>query len=148
MRVTTSRYETNLWSTHINNVRLAEPIRRLVCWRAGFSKSRGLSAIKRSFLSHYPPPPPPFFRLSYHFSRGQNRKSRSSVLLFSENKRKRVLRSLCNPIQSCFLPPGKGGERYGGHGLFITLEPLKKRPPKLHEIMYSTIPPVWVAIRE
>ena len=107
MRVTTSRYETNLWSTHINNVLLAEPIRRLVCWRAGFSKSRGLSAIKRSFLSHYPPPP--FFWLSYHFSRGQNRKSRSLVLLFSENKRKRVLRRLCNPIQSCFLPPGKGG---------------------------------------
>ena len=26
MRVTTSRYETNLWSTHVNNVRLAEPI--------------------------------------------------------------------------------------------------------------------------
>ena len=61
MRVTTSRYETNLWSTHINNVRLAEPIRRLVCWRAGFSKSRGLSASKRSFLSHYPLPPPLFF---------------------------------------------------------------------------------------
>ena len=145
MRVTTSRYETNLWSTHINNVRLAEPIRRLVCWRAGFSKSRGLSAIKRSFLSHYPPPPLFFLALVPFLSRT---KPKTSVLLFSENKRKRVLRRLCNPIQSCFLPPGKGGERYGGHGLFITLEPLKKRPPKLHEIMYSTIPPVWVAIRE
>ena len=57
-----------------------------------------------------PPPPPFFFWLSVHFSRGQNRKSRSSVFLFSENKRKRVLRRLCSPIQFCFLPPGKGGK--------------------------------------
>ena len=29
----TSQYETNLWSTHVNIVRLAEPIRRCVRWR-------------------------------------------------------------------------------------------------------------------
>ena len=49
MRVTTSRYETNFWSTHVNNVRLAEPVRRPVRWQAGFSKSWGLSA-RVSFL--------------------------------------------------------------------------------------------------
>ena len=37
-----------------------------------------------------PPPPPSFiFWYSFHFSRGQNRKSRSSVFLYSETKRKR-----------------------------------------------------------
>ena len=42
-----------------------------------------------------PPPPPSFiFLLSFHFSRGQNRESRSSVFLCSETKRKRLLRRL------------------------------------------------------
>ena len=59
MRVTTSRYETNFWSTQVNNVRLAEPIRRPVRWRAGFSKSRGLSAR----VSFFPLPPLSFFVL-------------------------------------------------------------------------------------
>ena len=35
------------------------------------------------------------FWLSFHFSRGQNRKSPSSVFLCSETKRKRLLRRLC-----------------------------------------------------
>ena len=42
-----------------------------------------------------PPPPPAFiFSLSFHFSRGQNRESRSSVFLYSETKRKRLQRKL------------------------------------------------------
>ena len=45
----------------------------------------------------FPSPTPSFiFWLSFHFSRGQNRKSRSSVFLCFENYRKRMLRSL-NP---------------------------------------------------
>ena len=35
-----------------------------------------------------------FFGFSFHFSRGQNQKSRSSVFLCSETKRKRLLRRL------------------------------------------------------
>ena len=51
----TSQYETS-WSTHVNIVRLAQPIEGFVCKR---------------FL---PSPPPSFiFWLSFHFSRGQNR---------------------------------------------------------------------------
>ena len=47
----TSQYETNLWPTHVINVRLAEPIRRPVRWRAWFSKSPGLSVSVSSFPS-------------------------------------------------------------------------------------------------
>ena len=44
------------------------------------------------FPSPPPPPPPTFiFWLLFHFSRGQNRESRSSVFLCSETKRKRLL---------------------------------------------------------
>ena len=51
------------------------------------------SVCKRFLLS--PPPPPTFiFWLLFHFSRGQNRGSRSSVFLCSETKRKRLLRRL------------------------------------------------------
>ena len=53
------KYETNLWSTHVNIVRLAKPNRRPVCYRTGFSKSWGLSAS----VSFLPLPLPPF-----HFS--------------------------------------------------------------------------------
>ena len=49
-----------------------------------------------SFLPFPPPPPLSFFCLSFHFSRSQNPKSRSSVFLCLENYRKRLLRSL-NP---------------------------------------------------
>ena len=42
-----------------------------------------------------PPPPPTFiFWLLFHSSRGQNRESRSSVFLWSETKRKRLLHRL------------------------------------------------------
>ena len=46
-------------------------------------------------------------RLSFHFSRGQNRKSRSSVFLCSETTRKRLLRRLAGQHRSAinhFLP--------------------------------------------
>ena len=88
----TSQYETNLWSTHVNVVRLAEPIRRCVRWRTQVFKIEGF--VCKHFL---PSPPPSFtFWLSFHFSRGQNRKSPSSVFLCSETKRKRLLRRLHN----------------------------------------------------
>ena len=50
---------------------------------------------KVSFLP-LPPPPSFIFWLSCHFSRGQNRKSPSSVFLCSEIKRKRLLRRLAS----------------------------------------------------
>ena len=89
----TSQYETNFWSTHVNIVRLAEPMRGCVAGERRFSKSRGLSAGV-SFLPSPPPLPSFTFWLSFHFSRGQNRKSPSSLFLRSETKRKRLLRRL------------------------------------------------------
>ena len=97
-----SEYETNLWSTHINIVRLAEPITRCVRWRTQIFKIEGL--VCKRFL---PSPLPSFiFWLSFHFPRGQNRKSRSSVFFCSETKRKRLLRRLRNtPHKRCQSPP-------------------------------------------
>ena len=90
--ILSSQCETNLWSTHINNVRLAEPIRRCVSWRTQVFKIEGF-VCKRFFLS--PPPSPTFiFWVLFHFSLGQNRESRSSVFLWSETKRKRLLSRL------------------------------------------------------
>ena len=71
----TSQYETNLWSTHVNIVRLAEPIRRCVRWR-----TRG---VRLQAFPSFPSPSPLF-----HFF------DRSSVFLCSETKRKRLLRRL------------------------------------------------------
>ena len=63
----TSQYETNLWSTNDNIVRLAEPISRCVPWRTQVFKIKGF--VCKRFL---PSPPPSFnFWLSFHFSRGQ-----------------------------------------------------------------------------
>ena len=87
-----SQYETNLWSTHVNIVRLAEPIRRYVRWRTQVFKIEGY--VSKRFLPSPPPPPSFTFWLSFHFSRGQNRKSPSSVFFCSETKRKRLLRRL------------------------------------------------------
>ena len=57
--------------------------------RAGRDRGR-----KVSFLPSPPPPPSFIFWLSFHFSRGQNRKSPSSLFFCSETKRKRLLRRL------------------------------------------------------
>ena len=60
------------------------------------------------------PLPSFIFWLSFHFSRGQNRKSPSSVLFCAETKRKRLLRRLAVkwPIGSAntFLSHGPGNE--------------------------------------
>ena len=85
----TSQYETNLWSTHVNIVCLAEPIRRCVRWRTQVFEIEGF--VCKPFLPSPPPPPSFIFWLPFHFSRGQNRKSRSSVFFCSETKRKRLL---------------------------------------------------------
>ena len=64
----TSQYETS-WSTHVNIVRLAQPISRYVRWRTQAFKIEGF--VLKRFL---PSPPSSFiFWLSFHFSRGQNR---------------------------------------------------------------------------
>ena len=67
---------------------------------AGF-QNRGVCL--QSFPS-FPSPSPTFiFWLLFHFSRGQNRESRSSVFLCSETKRKRLLRRLWVGIFLKFL---------------------------------------------
>ena len=53
----TSQYETNLWSTHVNIVRLAGQIRRCVRWRTRvFNRGVYLQAFPS-----FPPPPLPLF---------------------------------------------------------------------------------------
>ena len=94
--IPSSQYETILWSTHVNIVRLTEPIRRR------FSKSRGLPESV-SFLPSPPPPPIFIFWFLFHFSRGQNRESRSSVFLCSETKRKTLPRRLPQTRWAHFL---------------------------------------------
>ena len=80
----------------------------------GLSKraGRGWGRKEGNFLPFPSPSPSPtfIFWLLSHFSRGQNRKSRSSVFLYSENKRKRLLRRLLllrlvnvKLEKSCFL---------------------------------------------
>ena len=54
--------------------------------------------VCKRFLPSPPPPPTFIFWLLFHFSRGQNRESRSSVFLCSETKRKRLLRRLCRSV--------------------------------------------------
>ena len=68
----TFQYETNLWSTHVNIVRLAESIRRCVRWRTQVFKIEGF--VGKRFLPSPPPPPSFIFWFSFHFSLGQNRK--------------------------------------------------------------------------
>ena len=62
----------------------------------GVSKraGKGWGRKEGNFLPSPPPPPSFIFWLSFHFSRGQNRKSHSSVFLYSETKWKRLLRRL------------------------------------------------------
>ena len=85
------KYETNLSSTHVNTLRLAKPNRRPVRYRAGFSKSLGLSAS----VSFLPLPLPP---LSFFDSRFIPRASKTE-----------------NPVpQSCFALKPNGNVRYAG----------------------------------
>ena len=77
------------------------------CAKNGVSKraGEGWGRKEGNFLPSPPPPPSFIFWLSFHFSRGQNRKSHSSVFLYCETKRKRLLRRLDFPIpQSCLYP--------------------------------------------
>ena len=62
-----------------------------------------------AFFSFFPLPLPPlsFFLLSFHFSRGQNRESLSSVFLCSETKRKRLLRRLGCEVYAWLTRPIK-----------------------------------------
>ena len=73
----------------------------------GVSKTAGKEWGRKE--GNFPPSPPPspcfIFWLSFHFSRGQNWKSHSSVFPYSATKRKRLLRRLDFPIpQSCLYP--------------------------------------------
>ena len=58
-------------------------------------RPREMARVSGEGAGPSPSPPPSFiFCLSFHFSRGQNRESRSSVFLWSETARKRLLRRL------------------------------------------------------
>ena len=59
-----------------------------------------------SFLP-LPLPPPFIFWFLFHFSRGQNRESLSSVFLCSETKGKRLLRRLVHSIPDSFCAARK-----------------------------------------
>ena len=109
--IPSSQYETNLWSTHVNIVRLTEPIRRCVRWRTQVFKIEGF--VCKRFLPSPPPPPTFIFWLLFHFSRGQNRESRSSVFLYSETKRKRLLRRLVPKRTHLFQTHLRGAEGEG-----------------------------------
>ena len=58
----TSQYETDLSSTHVNIVRLAEPIRRCVRWRTQVFKIEGF--VCKRFLPFFPSPSPLFHFLA------------------------------------------------------------------------------------
>ena len=70
--------------------------RLLLACVASVSKraGRGWGRKEENFLPSPPLPPSFIFLVSFHFSRGQKRKSHSSVFLYSETKRKRLLRRL------------------------------------------------------
>ena len=57
--IPSSQYETNLWSTHVNIVRLAEPIRRCFRLRTQVFKIEGF--VCKRFLLSLPLPPISFF---------------------------------------------------------------------------------------
>ena len=90
--------------TCILTIQLAQPIRCHVLWRTQVFKIEGFVFLP-SFYSPFPPPPPSFiFWLSFHFSRGQNRESRSSIFLYPKTKRKRLLRRLESHVTLAFSP--------------------------------------------
>ena len=88
--------------TSILTVQLAQPIRCYVHWRTQDFKIEGF--VCKRFLPSPPPPPSFIFWLSFHFSRGQNRESRSSIFLYPKTKRKRLLRRLESHVTLAFSP--------------------------------------------
>ena len=98
---------------HCSTNRANQALRSLA--NAGF-QNRGVCL--QAFPS-FPSPPPTFiFWLLFHFSRGQNRESCSSVFLCPETKRKRLLRRLLivdnqSWTQSSSEHDGQGGKSSG-----------------------------------
>ena len=88
--------------TCIHTVQLAQPIRCYVHWRTQDFKIEGF--VCKRFLPSPPPPPSFIFWLSFHFSSGQNRESRSSIFLYPKTKRKRLLRRLESHVTLAFSP--------------------------------------------
>ena len=93
MRVTTSQYKTNLWSTHQECLtsRANQVLRSLA---SEVFKIPGF--VCKRFLPS-PPHPPSFIFFGLSFSRGQNRKSCSSVFLCSQRSQSNIRKS--NPIE-------------------------------------------------
>ena len=115
---------------------------------ASFADERGFQnpgvclQLSVPFFPTTSPPPPFFFLALVPFLSRTKPKILFLGLSFLRKQTETRATQAMQPYSVLLPAAGKGGERYEGHGLFITLEPLMKRPPKLHEIMYSTIPPV------
>ena len=92
-----SAYEWTKGQNGEKNLRFRENIRigvggtLIACVASVSVLFRGSKTARKMAL---PPPPSFIFWLSFHFSRGQNRESRSSVFPCSETARKRLLRRL------------------------------------------------------
>ena len=70
-------------------------------WEQESKTARKMAQVKERRRDCPSPPPPPsfIFWFSFYFSRGQNRKSSSTVFFCSETKLKRLVRRLsCNRI--------------------------------------------------
>ena len=82
-----------LWSTHVNNIGIAQPIMSSLRWRMEVFKIQGLSAsVSFLFLSH---PPLSFFLVLAPFStQTKHWKSCSSVFLCFQTPQKRLLHRL------------------------------------------------------
>ena len=77
---------------HMSSSRANQALRSMA--NAGFQNRGVCLQVCKRFLPSPSPPPSFIFCLSFHFSRGQNRESRSSVFLCSETARKRLQRRL------------------------------------------------------
>ena len=81
----TSQYETNLWSTHVNIVQLAKPIRRCVRWQMQVFKIKGF--VCKHFLPSPPPSPVSIFWLLFISRMAKAENPVPRVFLCSERKR-------------------------------------------------------------
>ena len=81
----TSQYETNLWSTHVNIVLLAKPIRHCVRWWMQVFKIEGF--VCKHFLPSPPPSPVSIFWLLFISRMAKAENPVPRVFLCSERKR-------------------------------------------------------------
>ena len=103
--IPSSQYETNLWSTHVHIVWLAEPIRRCVRWRTQVFKIEGF--VCKRFLPSPPLPPLSFFG-SRFISRGAKTENHVACVASVSN---RVIARKLERRQKKKVEGGGGGEK-------------------------------------